>query len=312
MKRYLFIFLVILVSCTATQKANKLLQEGNYLDAMRKCQQILKTDSLNTEAHFILGKCYYQQGELEAAIQAFTSAWKIQPASNITAAAKAKLITAKLALADTLINRGETRKAREEFLFVLELDSTNVTGLTGLGHCFYTQRLLEKAAHYYHKALNFQPDLPAVKTNLAEIKQQSEVAAKEYQRGLVGYKKYRYRTAVKQFEKALKHKADHQAAKYYLAMSKGAILYNQDNKSRLWEAITEFGQAMTLRPESGEPHYFLALAYEKKDRKDFDNAIEEYKLALDKSPKSWFAKHCRKKIKKLTNTRDVLKKFWGK
>ena len=69
---------------------------------------------------------------------------------------------------------------------------------------------------------------------------------------------------------------------------------------------------MTLKPESGEPHYYLAQAYEKKDRREFDNAIQEYKIVLEKEPNGNFARQSKRKIKELTELRDRLKKFWGK
>ncbi|MCK5740104.1 hypothetical protein KAH55_13010 [bacterium] len=116
---------------------------------------------------------------------------------------------------------------------------------------------------------------------------------------------------MKQLEVALKAKPDHKDAQYYHALSQGALLYLRGSKTQLWDAISEFGTAMTLRPDSGEPHYFMGMAYEKKNRNEFDNAIEEYQTAIQKEPEGWFVKSSQQKIKKLSKTRNVLRKFWG-
>ena len=95
-------------------------------------------------------------------------------------------------------------------------------------------------------------------------------------------------------------------------MARGKILNKKGSKGQLWDAIEAFGNAMMLKPDLAEPHYFLGISYEKKDRNEFDNAINEFKIALEKDPSGQFSKSCRKKIKDLTTRRDKMKKFWGK
>jgi len=59
-------------------------------------------------------------------------------------------------------------------------------------------------------------------------------------------------------------------------------------------------------------HFLMAQAYEKKDRNEFKNAIEEYGIALENEPDGAYAAKSTQKITELTTRRDKLKKFWGK
>lgn len=312
MKRIWLVVLGLFISCTAINKVQKFYEEGNYLAAKKNCLEILARDSLNVDAHFVLGKCYRHEGQLDSAIQSFQTAWQIRPESKTTPLAKKELVGTRIIWADTLLAREKPQAARDELLAVIDLDTTHVPALQRLGNYYFHFGLLDMAVEYYQKALSVDPGAAESQQKMTEIETRTAAAEKASAAGIASYQKYRYRKAVKSLEKALAAKPDHRTAKYYLAMSRGSILFQQDSKSRLWDAIAEFGKAMAVRPESGEPHYFMALAYEKKEKEEFENAIEEFQIALEKEPNGWFANHARKKLKKLIKTRDILKKFWGK
>ena len=312
MKRFLFIILLIVSGCTAINKANKFYKEGDYSAAINECHTIIAHDSLNAEAHFMLGKCYRAQVEFEQAIQSLSTAYYITPKTYITQKAKSELIATRLQFGDTLHSQQKISSALEEYKYVLKLNSTNTPCMMKLGDLYYENGYFDKARDMYQTMLKFDDENKPAKDKIEQIDKRAALAEADYQLGEQNFKKYHYKTAVKFLKKALKNKPDHKDAQYYLALAQGSILYNQGRKSNLWEAIEEFGKAMSLRPESGEPHYYLALAYEKKDRRDFDNAIREYKLALEKNPDREFATACKKKIKELIKLRDRLKKFWGK
>ena len=80
----------------------------------------------------------------------------------------------------------------------------------------------------------------------------------------------------------------------------------------IWDAIAAFGKAAAIRSEVGEPHFYMARAYEKKDPEEFVNAIEAYEKALQTEPEGPFASACKKKIRELKARKDKLDKFWGR
>jgi len=312
MRRVLIILIIILVGCAATNKANKFYEAGDYENAIAECQLILKTDSLNTNAYFIIGKCYHAQGKLRQAIESLTTAYKMDPASFSSGKYKSELIKVKLQYADSLIDQENHQSALNQLKSIHELDSTNVNGLSELSDLYFDLGILGRSEIYYRKLLVLQKENQQIQQRLDAIKERTQEADKYCRLGKESFEKYQYKKAVKQSEHALDSKADHQDAKYYLAMANGAILYKKGGKSELWDAIEQFGKAMSLRPKSSEPHYYLGLAYEKKDRREFDNAIREYKTVLEKEPYGRFAKDSQKRVKELTALRDKLKKFLGK
>ncbi|MBN1348855.1 tetratricopeptide repeat protein [candidate division KSB1 bacterium] len=312
MRRYAILIVTLFISCSAIHKAQKSFETGDFASAVAKCQRTIEQDSLNAEAHFILGKCYHAQGQLVQAIEALCKAYEITPETAVTRSAKTELIFVRIEYADSLFHRQQDASAKQELNSVLSLDSTNTPALLRLGNYYYERGLLDKSSFYYRLiAKNDSGRAPAT-AQLKVIEQRTTKAQQHFVQGNAFYQKYQYRNAVEQFEEALNNKPDHRDAKYYMALSRGAILYNQRKRTELWDAIEEFGKAMTLKPESGEAHYYLGLAYEKKNREEFDNAIDEYKRALEKEPDGWFARVCQKKVKELTRKRDILRKFWGK
>ena len=50
------------------------------------------------------------------------------------------------------------------------------------------------------------------------------------------------------------------------------------------KAISSYGQALKLNPDSAECHFNIASAYN--DKGDFDNAIRHYKDSLQYDPKN--------------------------
>ncbi|HEX9974586.1 MAG TPA: hypothetical protein VGD14_21140, partial [bacterium] len=138
------------------------------------------------------------------------------------------------------------------------------------------------------------------------------IAEVNFQKGKYFYDQNKEQSALSYLKLALNNKPDHKDATYYFHMTEGKILYRKGSKSACWDAISHYGKAMMLRTESAEPHFYMAQAYEKKDRNEFDNAIDEYQIALKKEPTGNLAGPSKKKIKDLTTRRDKLKKFWGK
>lgn len=308
----IFVFSLLLVSCAGMKKANEFYTNKNYKLAIKECEQAIAEDSLNAEAHLILGKSYLAQKNIDKAILSLKTAYRIQPPSKITGEAKNELMSARLMKGDKLFANTDHNAAVTEFMEVLKLDSTNFQAYLKLGNCYENKRYLDRAKDYYIKAAKYSPDSLTVVKKLQFVDSLTILADVNFKKGLKFYKRSKNNSAIKYLKKALQEKQDHKQAKYYSHMARGKIFYQKGNKKNCWNAIEQFGQAMILWPESAEPNYFLAKAYEKKDREEFDNAIQQYQKALDKDQDGPFARASKKKVKELTTRRDKLKKFWGK
>ena len=95
-------------------------------------------------------------------------------------------------------------------------------------------------------------------------------------------------------------------------MTKGLLYYKKGSVGTIWDAIEQFGLASALYPEKGEPHYHMGLAYHKKDKKEYSEAIREFETAASVEPKGDFAELSVKKAEELKVYRKKMKDFWGK
>lgn len=313
MKKIIVLILSALVfGCAGLKKANDFYRQQDYESAIAQCQQAIAEDSLNAEAFLIMGKSYQALGKIDEAMSALQPAYQIQPYTKTTAKAADELIAIRSKRADDFTGEKQFRRAIAEYREILELDSTHVTTYLKLGGYYKEIRLLDRANFYFQKASQFDSTNSVISKQLGSIDSLTRAAETNFQTGMKNYKKRWYKTALKYFNRALKNKADHKEAKYYSHITQGKILYRKGSKSNCWDAIEHYGKAMMIHPDWAEPHFLMAQAYEKKDRNEFENAIDEYKIALEKEPNGPLAARSKQKIRALKARRDKLKKFWGK
>ncbi|MCU0645864.1 MAG: tetratricopeptide repeat protein [bacterium] len=313
MKKFLiFLTCVAALSCAGMKKANELYRNKNYESSIEQCKKAIAQDSLNTEAYLILGKSYRALDRLDDAVAAFTTVYRSHPHTKFHTEAKQELIQIKLDSANNFLEQQQYNRAISGYQEIIDMDSTNFDACYQLGKCYEKNGLLDKARLYYAQASQIKSDDQVAFARIGMIDSLNLIAEVSFQKGKNFYDQNKEQSARKYLKLALENKPDHKDAAYYFHMTEGKILYRKGSKSACWDAITHYGKAMMLRPESAEPHFHMAQAYEKKDRNEFDNAIDEYQIALNKEPFGSFAGPSKKKIKELTTRRDQLKKFWGK
>ena len=83
-----------------------------------------------------------------------------------------------------------------------------------------------------------------------------------------------------QYKKILIIDPNNLIAKYQIQMNEGKSHHKKGHKNGQWDAIQSFSKAATLIDTLGEPHFWIAKAYEKKDEMDFESALESYDIAL--------------------------------
>lgn len=313
MKKFVIILICLaMISCAGMKKANDFYRNENYESAIAECEKAISQDSLNTEAYFILGKSYKALARIEEAMSAFTTVYRSHSHTKFHAEAKQELVQIKLELANNSLEKEQYNRAISGYQEIIALDSTNFDAYFSLGKCYEKNGLIDKARSYYEKANHFKSDDREAFARIGMIDSLKQIADFNFEKGKKYYDQNKTQSALKYLKIALKNKPDHEAATYYFHMTEGKILYRKGSKSACWDAITHYGKAMMIRPESSEPHFHLAQAYERKDRNEFDNAIDEYQMVLKKEPEGSFAAASKKKIKELKAHRDKLKKFWGK
>ena len=312
MKKYIILLVLLITSCTQFNKFNKLYKAADYDNAIIELNKIIQSDSLNYSAYHKLGKCYLAKEKINPAMQAFKKAYELGKNSNNSTMLKQSFLNSRIMLGDSLVNTKDLYKARQEYLYAFELDTSNTTCLKKLGDLYYNMGRLDDSKTFYERLITQIPSDTHSLGKLDSIQVRSELSTVELQKGINLFEAYNYSKSLEHFEKSLSYKQDNIDSKYYQSLTNGAILYNKGSKKQLWDSIEHFGKAMMYRPNSGEPHFYMGMAYEKKDRREFDSAIEQYKLAIQKEPDGYFNNYCQKKIRELTTLRDRLNKFWKK
>ncbi|MBL7191603.1 tetratricopeptide repeat protein [bacterium] len=139
-----------------------------------------------------------------------------------------------------------------------------------------------------------------------------EKAAAVFASGIEEYKDNNFRQAAVHFQKACFINRDDEEAEYYMHMAEGLELYHKGITDAYWDAILEFGEASFCKPERGEPHYLMGVCYQKKDPKDFDNPIAQYRKALELELREDYKEKLLLKLKELKERKRKLDEFWGK
>ncbi len=311
-KCFVLLISFVLINCAGLKKANEFYQNKDYELAIKECQKAIARDSLNAEAYLMMGKSYKALGKKDSAMTCLKKAYQVQPYSEVTLWARDEIIAIKLGIANKFLDEKRYNPAIAAYQEIIEMDSINFDAYHKLGDCYEQNGLLDKAKFYYQKASQIGTQNTIVINKIQTVNSLNQVADANFEKGYKFYTKNKNQSALKYLKLALEAKADHQDAKYYFHIAQGKIFYRKGSKSDCWDAIEHYGKAMMVRPESAEPHFLMAQAYEKKDRNEFDNAIEEYRIALEKEPDGQHAAKSKQKIKELKTQRDKLKKFWGK
>lgn len=124
------------------------------------------------------------------------------------------------------------------------------------------------------------------------------------------YESKSYIEAIDAYKKALVLIPRSKPAMYGAAMSNGHIYYKKGSSNALWEAIEHFGKAAVYIPQNGEPHYWMAKSYEKKDDDDFDLIIEAYDAALSRDLPENIKTDAESSRAKVQKAKEVFEAFW--
>lgn len=298
---------LLLLACGANSV--KLFTAGRLDEAYRLSRQEFAQDSTNVAALLVTGKVYYARSILDSAEMTFELATEKFPGNQ---AAISELIQVKKELVLQDVVAGNDQKVLEKFQEIIRLDANDRQAIAGIGDIYRKKGQLEKARVQYLAAMALDSTDANTQEKIQAIDAATDSSNDATGAGHNFLEKNNYQMAEASFANALKIKPDNTEAKYGLHLARGLWLYKRGDIGELWEAISQFGQASALKPERAEPHYHMARAYEKKDSDEFDNAIQEYEIALQLEPEGKFARQCSQKSKELRALQRRLLDFWGK
>ena len=104
--------------------------------------------------------------------------------------------------------------------------------------------------------------------------------------GLKEFTKKNYNKALKHYLSSKEFNENNIIANFHILIINGIILAKTGKKDNLWTAIQNYNKASQINPNSGIPHYYIGMAYQKIGDKDFDLILEAFEsaLALDLEP----------------------------
>lgn len=307
-KIFLFLF-ILMMSCGHLKEAQNYYDLGNYKATLQACRVAIENDSTDAAAFMLMGQSFYKLGKMDSSLAAFNKCLALQPDNG---KCKEMIFRVHNDIADGYFQKKEFRKARAEYEKALKLFPGEPKVLEKIGDTFFASGRQDKAEEQFQLALAAAGDSLSLNKKIAKIEKLKQEAQNFLHSGLKNLKKKRYKTAIRDFSKALEIKPDFLDAKYFRYIATGHKLYKKGSKSALWDAIEQYGLASALRPNAGAPHYFMGLAYNKKDKNEFDNAIRELDTAVQLEPNGQYAKVAGKKSAELKKRQKLLRDFWGK
>ena len=93
-------------------------------------------------------------------------------------------------------------------------------------------------------------------------------------------------------------------------ITEGHILLRKGNKNGLWDGIEFYYKAAKLKPDLGEPHYYIGQSYQKLGNTDFDLIIESYQNALQLTLSNKLRKKVDLELENILNRKNRLESFW--
>ena len=128
--------------------------------------------------------------------------------------------------------------------------------------------------------------------------------------GLAASEAEDYKKAIDHFSSAVGLSELDTLSRYNLLMAKGHLLYKRGNKDGLWDAIQNYHKAAQLKPNLGDPHYYIGQSYHKLEDTDFDLILEAYQKALALNLSSHLRDETEKAYARVSKRDQLIKDFW--
>jgi len=303
--------LLLVVGCAgSTKMADSFFKQKNYRQAISSYRMALKKDSTNVKAWIHLGESYRAIGKLDSAKLSFKKASRLEPKNPKI---KHLLLETDYLHAVKMAKDSTYRwEAVRKLTGVLEKDSTYLPALMERGKLYESLGELSLAAKDYAAVLRLNPQQIELKKKIERFETRQKESEAWTKKAASQLHRKRYLKAIGYLKKALTLKPDNERAQYLLHMAKGRYYYKRGSLGRIWDAIEEFGKASVLEPNNPEPHFYMAKAYYKKDKRDYENTIREYEEVVKLAPQSPYGKAARKEIRKLKKLQKIWERFWKK
>ena len=225
-------------------------KEGKLDAAIEQFMTAIRLDPSLPEPYNNLGVILAMQGKIDEAIDYYSKAIKIKPS----------YAEAYFNLGSTLAAHGQIMQAIDMLSKALQLNPDSARVHSNLGSLFIKQGNLEKALYHNKEALRLDPQLVEAHNNM----------------GIVLMREGKLEAAISQFREALQIDPNFKPAANSL---RSALAIQRELESE----VSKLSKLLQDNPESAELHFQLGnLFFRQGDRRQ---AIQQYKKALELDPK---------------------------
>ena len=265
----------------------------NVVEGIRKAadkvrsQSVSSSDTSKKELHaemdFQYGNILFLLGQLDMAIEAYSSAINLNPL-NARVYNNRGIVYGR---------KGEIDNAIEDFSKAIQLKPDYATPYYGRGIVHANIGDFDNAIRDYTEAIKYKADFAnlyhdrgiayakksdfdnAIGDHTEAIKYKADFVEAYFERGSVYYKKGDFDNAIGNYTEAIKHKTDF--AEAYNNRGNAYI-----DKGEVGNAIRDFTKAMKLKLDIAEVYHNRGRAYTVKS--DSDNAIKDFTKAIQLKP----------------------------
>lgn len=308
-KLFACLCLVFLTACGHLKEARMAYESADYDRTLSLCLQAIASDSTDADAFLLLGKTYIRMDSSAPAEAALLRARKLDPGSRSPVRNLAELY-------QTLGMQSLRSEMYKDAVYYLEKAEERVPldgpATESLADAYKGLSWMNKAVSAYQSALGKGQDTASVGPKLKIVRERIIQGKEDFEKGLKALKDNRINSAYSHLKKSYQADSGPEDVRYHYYMVHGRILYRKGSVGALWEAIEAFGHASMIRPDSAEPHYYMALAYHKKDNHEFTHAISELETGLKTEPESPLAPLMREKLEEIKQLKEKMDRFWGR
>lgn len=304
----ILIFVVWFVSCSHLNNAGQYYDQGDYREVIRLCRDATRADSTDTAAYYLMGQSFEKLDSLKSAQAAFAECVRQKPQRSKYRMAAGRLYEKRAKIAQQDSNFYDALDFINNAISVYPDSARQISAKADI---LYQMGKHDRAREHYNLLLHLTHDTTNVLERLNAIKERRKRAEAMLKKGNQAQEKRRFETAIDFYEKALTLKPDFKKAQYELNITKGRLYYRKGSREDLWDSIMQFGYASNLYPERAEPHYYMGFAYHKKDRKEFDNAIQAFEKAARLEPESKVGNKAANEAEALRAHRKKMEEFWN-
>ena len=267
----------------ASKDLNKLLEQQKFDDAITACQSLTETYPNSAVLNITIGKCYFELGQIEQAIERYQKAIKINP----------KCVAAFVMLSQTHSAQGDADQAIKNLQKAINLEPECAETRLNMGMLLKDKGKLEAAIESYQRAIEINPNFAAPYNNIGVILRDTDDldgAIKNFKQSLIIDPNCA--EIYNNLGNILNDEGDHEAAiKNYQQAIKikpnyAEIYYNMGNalqaKGNLTDAIKSYQRALNIKPDHAKAYNNLGAALNAVG--DCEKAINSYKRAIEINP----------------------------